>query len=182
MAKLENKGGGRSYWELDEEPTPPAGQYVCVCVDVHDEFGVERKKFQSEEMEKLDICQFLFGSRLADNTPFKFTSRQMRISGNEKSSLMVMLTSWLGEKPAMGWDYATPFADGGCLGRKAIITLGMQKSADGSREYLTILSITGCPEDQAVGPFGATKPTAKAKPAAAAKATPAKPAGDPVPF
>jgi hypothetical protein len=77
--------------------SPPASTW--------DVFNVERKKYQSEEMEKVDVTAFLFGFRTRDGKPFKVASRAMKISGSEKSGLFGFLKSWLGQAPRYGWDY-----------------------------------------------------------------------------
>lgn len=186
MAVLTASTSNGGFYDLAGDPTPTPGQYVVVCIDAKDKFGVERKKYQSEETELADLTQFLFGGRMGDNTPFRFASRQMRISGNEKSALVAFLSSWLGQKPAMGWDYALKAEQGGMVGRKAIVSLGLEPSRDGSRQYLNILSISACPADLKVGPFGqspAAKPQASAPARAAAPAAPAQElSADPIPF
>lgn len=179
MAKLENKaGGGTKFWpELIDQAPPPSGQYVVKCIAVHDEFGVERRKFQSEETEVVDLTAFLFGGRTADNTPFKIDTKAMKISGYAKSALMEFLTAWYGETPKMGHDYNTALEEGGAIGRKALISLGTVPSRDGTREYVQILSVAPCPDELPVGPFGAKAKAAG--PAAAPGAGAAKKAEAP---
>ena len=62
----------------------PAGTWIATVLDIKDEFGVPRQKFQSTEMETVDLTCFLFGFRDTQGVPHKVASRQMKISGNEK--------------------------------------------------------------------------------------------------
>ena len=47
----------------------PAGTFIATVLDVKDEFGVTRQKFQSTETEKVDLTCFLFGFRDAARQP-----------------------------------------------------------------------------------------------------------------
>lgn len=155
----------------------PKGTYVATCIDIKDLFGVERKKFQSEEMEKLDITAFLFGLRDRTGKPYKIASRPFRISGNEKSSLFAFLKSWLGQPPKMGWDYME------LKGRQALVTVDHTPSKrTPGLTYADIVSISPVPE-------GIQAPAAPAQPApvqpAAVQPSPAPMAvedNDPIPF
>ena len=121
MAPIPQPKTSSSLFELPEE-LPPRGTFVATCIDIKDVFGVERKKFQSEQTEKVDLTAFLFGFRAKDGKPFKIATRAMRISGNEKSSLFTFLKSWLGQTPRLGWDYME------MKSRKALITVDHQAS------------------------------------------------------
>jgi hypothetical protein len=117
-------------------PTAPAGAYIATCLDIQDQFGVERPKFENpSEMETLDVTRFLFGFKAADGQIYKVQTYEMRISGNPKSNLFKFLTAWLGELPKYGWDYC------GLKGRGAMITVRNQESRDGSRTYASIVGI-----------------------------------------
>ncbi len=93
--------------QIGDAPLAPAGTFVSTVLDIRDEFGVKRTKFQSAEIETVDLTAFLFGSRDAQGVPHKVASRQMKISGNEKSALFGFLKSMLGKAPAYGWDYCS---------------------------------------------------------------------------
>ncbi len=67
-------------------PPPPAGTYLAVCVDVLDLYGVDRKKYESEEMEKVDV------------------TREMKITSGPKANLTKFLKAWTGENPKPGMD------------------------------------------------------------------------------
>jgi len=117
-------------------PIAPAGAYIATCLDIQDQFGVERPKFENpSEMEKLDVTRFLFGFRAKDGNIYKVQTYEFRISGNPKSNLYKFLTAWLGNPPQYGWDYCE------LKGRGATITVRNQESRDGSRTYASIIGI-----------------------------------------
>lgn len=152
-----------------EETSPdcPAGTFVATCLDIRDEFGVERKKFQSEETEVVDLTAFLFGYRDEANRPFKIATRNMKISGNEKSALFIFLRGWLGKAPTYGWDYCE------LKGRQALITVETEERKSGDGEFSRIVNVCPVPAG-----MGKTAPSA-ARPAA--KPTPPPPAPTPEP-
>lgn len=76
MAVLQQPKSSSSLFELPDE-LPPRGTFVATCIDIRDVFGVERQKFQSQEMEKVDVTAFLFGFRTRDGKPFKVATRAM---------------------------------------------------------------------------------------------------------
>ncbi len=87
--------------------TPAKGVHLAICVEVIDEFGVKRQKFNSEETEVVDLAQFKFAFRDPKTGEIcRVTSRKMRISANSKASLFQFLSSWMGEPPRSGWDYS----------------------------------------------------------------------------
>jgi hypothetical protein len=45
---------------------PPKGTYLAVCLDVLDQYNVERKKYQSEETEIVNLTRFVFGVKAKD--------------------------------------------------------------------------------------------------------------------
>ena len=140
----------------------PKGTYIVTCVDIKDLFGVERRKFQSEEIEKVNLTAFLFGFRDKQGKPFKVASRSFRISGNEKSNLFAFLKAWLGEAPKMGWDYME------MKGKKALLTVEHIPSAKNpSQIYGGIASISPVPEGYQIPPSAPAQPQAAPAPAAA---------------
>jgi hypothetical protein len=153
-------------FDIPSEPVPAKGTFVATCLEVKDVFGVERKKFQSEETEKVDITAFRFGYRDKQGNPHQIASRDLKISSNEKSALFAFLKSWLGEAPKMGWDYCE------LKGAKALITVDHEQRKNGDGFYATIVSLSPLPE-------GMTEAAAPATPAPKAK-TASKPAPAPV--
>jgi hypothetical protein len=113
---------------------PPAGTYLAVCTDVIDLYGVERKKFESEEMEKCDMTRFIFGVKAKSGRLHLIATREMKISGSPKSNLMKFVKSWLGEAPKAGWDTAE------CKGAGAQITVAAEEARNG-KTYHNIAGI-----------------------------------------
>jgi len=117
----------------------PAGTFIATVLDIRDEFGVTRQKFQSTEMEKVDLTCFLFGFRDAQGNPHRVASRQMRISGNEKSALFGFLKSLLGRAPTFGWDYCS------LKGAKCLLTVEHVQRRDGSGVFAAIAALSPVP-------------------------------------
>lgn len=103
MAQLKAPAGTSG---LQIEELAPVGTHLAVCLRVNDLFGVERQKFQSQEMELKDVTRFVFGLLGPDNKPYLVQTFEFTISGAPGSNLMAFLTAWLGRTPEMGWDYA----------------------------------------------------------------------------
>ena len=137
LTKPVSTGAGRMFDTGDE--IPAKGTFVATCIDVKDVYGVERRKFESEEMEKVDLTAFLFGYRDEAGNPHKISTKSMKISGNEKSALYGFLKSWLGTSPAYGWDYSE------MKGKKALITIDHQMGRMGDREWANIVTISPVP-------------------------------------
>ena len=132
----------------------PKGTFVATCIDIRDVFGVERKKFQSEEKETVDLTAFLFGLRDKAGNPFRVASRSFKISGNEKSNLFAFLKAWLGEPPKMGWDYLE------MKGKKALITVEhIQSTRNPGQVFAGIASISPVPEGFQAAPTPAQPPS-----------------------
>lgn len=117
----------------------PAGTHVATIIDFHDQFEVQRQRFQSDEIEKVDLTCFLFGFRDAQGHPHKVASRLMRISGNEKSALFGFLKSLLGRAPTYGWDYGT------LKGTKCLLTVEHIQKRDGSGVFAGIAALSPLP-------------------------------------
>ena len=129
-----------SLFELQGE-TPPKGTFVASCIDTKDAYGVERKKYQSEQMERVDLTGFLFGLRDKAGKPYKIATRSMRLSGSPKSALYQFLTSWLGEPPAYNMDLST------LKGRKALLTIAHEPSRTRPGvAYARIIGVAPVPE------------------------------------
>lgn len=99
QAPVENSNG------FEIGTVAPSGDYVATCLDIADEFGVTRQKYQSQETEQIDVTRFLFGFRAPDGNLYKVQTFEMKISGSPKSTLFKFLSAWLGKAPRMGWDY-----------------------------------------------------------------------------
>jgi hypothetical protein len=130
MAKIPQSNGG-GIGSLGEPPPP--GTYLAVCVEVIDLYGVERKKYQSEETELCDMTRFVFGVKTKTGALHKIATRELKISGSPKSNLVKFLKSWTGEQPKAGWDTTE------LKGKGAQITV----SAEEARTGKTYNNITG---------------------------------------
>jgi len=150
-------------FDLPADVLPAKGTFVATCIDIKDMFGVERKKYQSEETETVDLTGFLFGYRDKQGNAHKIASKGMKISGNEKSALFLFLKSWLGQAPKMGWDYME------LKGTKALLTIDHEQRKNGEGQYATIVSISPLPDGMGGGDDEPAKPAVKqakaAKPA-----------------
>ena len=119
-AQTETSLGG---FEIEE--LAPEGTYVATCLDLEDQYGVERKKYQSEEYEKTDVCRFLFGCH-KDGSKYQVQTFEMKISNSPKSKLFKFLTDWLGEAPRVGFDTESLIGQG-CILKIAHRTSQMGK-------------------------------------------------------
>lgn len=125
----------------DTSEDAPTGTFAATCIGIRDVFDVERRKFQSDETERVNLTAFLFGFRDRNGQPYKVASRTFRISGNDKSSLFAFLKSWLGKAPQMNWDYAE------LKGHKALITIERIPSTRNPGQFIpAIASISPLPE------------------------------------
>ena len=128
QAPAENSSG------FDIEAVAPEGDYIATCLEIADEFGVTRRKYQSEETEQIDVTRFLFGFKAQDGQLYKVQTFEMKISGSPKSALYKFLSSWLGQAPSMGWDYCE------LKGKGAVIKVEQVTSQMG-KVYNKIVSI-----------------------------------------
>jgi hypothetical protein len=117
----------------------PAGTYAATIIDIKDEFGVTRQKYQSTEMETVDLTCFLFGFRDAAGQAHRISSKRMRISGNEKSNLFAFLKSMLGQAPRYGWDYCE------LKGKQCLVTVEHVQRRDGVGVFAAIAALSPLP-------------------------------------
>ncbi len=120
MAVLTAKAESSSGFQIDE--LAPSGDYVVTCLDVADEFSVPRRKYQSEEMENIDVTRFLFGFKAQDGKLYKVQTFEMKISGSPKSTLYKFLSAWLGKAPDYGWDYCTLKGQGAVVSIEHVVS------------------------------------------------------------
>lgn len=134
-----------SPWNLQDE-RPPEGSFIGKIIDIKDEFGVVRPKFENpSETETVDRTIFLFGFRDQSGNPHRVASRWMKISGNEKSALYQFLRSAMGKPFPYGNDYTSNIANGGMLGRECLITINLEKRKNGSGTYPVITTVSPVP-------------------------------------
>ena len=117
----------------------PVGTYSATILNIHDEFGVKRHKFQSEEFEQVDLTCFLFGFRDPSGIEYKVASRTMKISGNVKSTLYGFLKNLLGRAPTYGWDYCA------LKGTQCLLTVEHVQRRDGNGVFAGIAAMSPMP-------------------------------------
>ncbi len=129
LTQSTNGDGPISGWDL--ELCRP-GQYIAVCLDVKDSFGIQRPMYDNPaEIETLDVCRFIFGTQDGQMVQ----TGEMKISAHEKSKLTGVLTSWLGSAPGAGFDTET------LRGKGAMINV-IHKTSQKGRTYADITSVT----------------------------------------
>lgn len=119
--KLEPQTGGTFGYNIPNQPLPAAGQYVGICLDIQDQFGVDRKKYQSEIMEKRDVTRFLFGILDRDRKMFLVQTFEFNISGAAQGNLVEFLQGWQNRSP-YDFDYCS------LVGHGAMLTIGHKES------------------------------------------------------
>ena len=170
---------GNVFSELIGDDLAPAGTYVATVIDVRDEFGVQRQKFQSTEIEAVDLTTFLFGFRDAQGYEHRVASRRMKISGNEKAALFAFLKCLLGRAPQYGWDYMA------VKGAQCLLTVEHVTKRDGTGVFAAIAALSpvlagfvqSAPQ---VAPAMAPRPAVVAPMAAASYPAPVRSAAVPV--
>ena len=129
LTQSSNGEGPITGWSL--EPCRP-GQYLAICLEVKDSFGIERPKYEDPSViETLDVCRFLFGTQDGQLVQ----TGEMKISAHEKSKLTGVLTSWLGSAPGAGFDTES------LRGKGAMINI-VEKTSMKGRTYSDITSVT----------------------------------------
>jgi len=129
LTQSSNGEGPITGWSL--EPCRP-GQYLAICLEVKDSFGIQRPKYEDpSQIETLDVCRFLFGTQDGQMVQ----TGEMKISAHEKSKLTGVLTSWLGSAPGAGFDTES------LRGKGAMINI-VEKTSMKGRTYSDITSVT----------------------------------------
>lgn len=103
MAILKASSGGGDYRSYKLETLAPKGTFPAICVDCMESLEVERKKWQSEETEVVDLLRYLFIVQTKDG-PMFVQSNEMRISAYKEAALAKFIQGWTGELPAPGFD------------------------------------------------------------------------------
>lgn len=133
MAVLKNTPQ-KSESRILSEALVPKGSYVATCLDVEDQFGVERLKYGSEsEKEIVDLTTFYFGVKKGSEC-YVIRSKPFKLSLHEKSALFQFLKTWLNEAPTVGFDTLT------MQGKAAQMTIDHTMSGKG-KVYANIVSI-----------------------------------------
>jgi hypothetical protein len=117
------------------EALVPKGTHIAVCIDVEDQFGVERFKYGSEtEKELVDLTIFYFGIKKGPDM-YVIRSKGFKLSLHEKSALFQFLKGWNNEVPKPGFDTLS------MVGHPAQISIEHGMSNKG-RTYANISSIS----------------------------------------
>ncbi len=120
----------------------PQGTFVATCVDIEDQNGVVRQKFQSDEMEKVDLTTFLFTFRDKAGNQHEILSKTFRVSNHEKSALYAFLKAWTGYPPNAGFDCSE------LMGATALITVAhVPSKVNPDRLFANIAAISPVPDD-----------------------------------
>jgi hypothetical protein len=103
MAILQATQSGGDYRSYKLETLAPKGTFAATCVDCMESMGVERQKYQSDEMETVDLIRYLF---LVDTKegPFLVQTNEMRLSAYKEAALAKFIQGWTGDLPAPGFD------------------------------------------------------------------------------
>jgi hypothetical protein len=189
MAVLQEASSKSNNPFLDQvkDDVAPAGTWVSTIIDIKDQFGVVRPTFDNPQVtEVVDLTTFLFGFRDAQGAPHYASSRSMKISGNEKSTLFGFLKAILGRAPQYGWDYCE------LKGKRCLITVAHEQKRNGQGIYPTIAALCPVPSSFALqsngyggqgGMAGSTgSPQAGGVPAAMPQAAPVPVAPAPAPL
>jgi hypothetical protein len=135
MAVLKESTSAAGNSRILSEATVSKGSYIAVCLDVEDQFGVERLKFGSDtEKEFIDTTTFYFGLKKGSDF-FVIRSKAFKLSLHEKSALFQFLKQWNNETPKPGFDTVS------MTGHPAQITVEHNMSNKG-RIYANISSIS----------------------------------------
>lgn len=102
MAILQPSNNSRS--RIKNAELPPKGRFIATCFEVEDQLRVERPKFESADIEVVDLTTFYFGFVCKEGRPWAVKTREMKISMHEKAALMKFLTGWLSKPPVAGFD------------------------------------------------------------------------------
>ena len=130
-----NSGGGSRSRIKNQDELPPKGKYIATCIGIQDQYGVERKKFESDDVEKVDLTTFYFGFKCKEGRPWAIKTRDMKISLHERAALHKFLKEWLGEAPAAGLDTAS------LVGRGAEIRVELTPSQRTPGRYFANLQV-----------------------------------------
>jgi hypothetical protein len=178
MAKLPPPSNtGNPFADQIGDDLAPTGTYVATILNIKDEFGVERQKYESTEIETVDLTCFLFEILDHQGVKHGVASKRMRISGNEKSALFGFLKSLLGKAPEVGYDYCD------LKGSRCLITVEHVQRKNGNGVYAAISSLSPLPsgygDDSAPQQAPVTPPAGSGAPGSAVLAPPGATQGRP---
>jgi len=140
MAKIPPPSNiGNPFAEQIGDDLAPTGTHVATILDVNDEFEVQRQKYESAEMETVDLTCFLFGFRDQQGLAHRVASKRMRISGSEMSALFGFLKSLVGRAPEVGYDYCD------LKGSRCLVTVEHVQRKNGSGVFAAVAALSPLP-------------------------------------
>ena len=113
---------------------PPAGTYIARCIEVVDLMDQPRRKYQSEEIENIDVTRFVFGVE-DKGEQYRVATRELKISGNSNSNMFRLIKGWLGKDPAAGLDTQD------LLGQPAQLQIAEEQGSNG-QTYRNIIAVS----------------------------------------
>ena len=113
---------------------PPKGTHIAVCIENEDFMEYQRFKYQSNELEIVNLTRFYFAFIKADKR-YIVRTRLYKISLHEKSALLPFLSAWTGEPPPAGFDTRS------LIGRAAQVTIAHTASPGNGKIYANISAI-----------------------------------------
>lgn len=139
MALLKPPSSQNPFKNVDFSKLPPEGTFFAVVEDIHDEFGVSRPKWNNpEEQEVVDLTWFLFRIE-HEGVQYHVSTRSMRISGHENSTLYQFLKALLGKPPAYNWDYME------LKGTQCLVSIVHEPRKLGGGTYASIAAVAQLP-------------------------------------
>jgi hypothetical protein len=168
MAAIPAPKGGSEAIELVNSSPLEEGSHEVVVHKVIDELGVERKKFQSEDTEIVDLCTVIFAQVNDDGEERYAATRSMRISGSPKSTLYKIIQGITGQPPVTGSDTQA------LVGIPCLITVTREVSTTGKVYHIVD---TAMPQPKKVKPAvaAAARPGIKPTPRPAKSKAPPPP-------
>lgn len=143
MAILTANSGGGSRSRIISTETPPKGRFIATCIEVHDEIGVERQKFESNDTEIVDLTTFYLGFKDREGRPHVVKSKAMKLSVHEKAALVKFIKSWTGAAPGAGFDTQSMLGKGAEIRVERIASMKTP-----GREYANIADIGPVEDDE----------------------------------
>ena len=122
-----SSGGSNLSWDLTKYKHED-GTYPATLADCIYEEGIERRKFESDEMEECNLAIFLFAYLDDDDEVVFAQTFSYKVSTSEKSSFIKFLSNMRGKTPPLDgtYDWHTE------MGRKVNLTIESKTSKKGT--------------------------------------------------
>jgi hypothetical protein len=134
MAILQPNNSGGDYRSYKIETLAPKGTFPAICIDCMESLKVERKKWESEEMETVDLLRFLFIVDTKEG-PSLVQTNEMKITAFKEAALAKFILGWTGDLPSPGFDTMD------LVGETCQLTLN-HKTSNRGNAYPVITSIS----------------------------------------